>query len=142
ANDPTRILLTSLLSIFRSPSIFFIRTRTTVKPEASYVNYHNIQNGLLCKQFAILTCRGVFSTIGGVIDVSPDQTAKAQREQFYRAVGAKLRRLRCERGWKQETLAHAVGLARTSLTNIEKGRQGLLLHVFAALLSALNAKPE
>ncbi len=41
----------------------------------------------------------------------------------------------------QENLAKLVGLTRTSLTNIEKGRQKILLHTFADLASALGVRP-
>ena len=41
----------------------------------------------------------------------------------------------------QEGLAKLVGLTRTSLTNIEKGRQKILLHTFADLAAALRVAP-
>ena len=62
--------------------------------------------------------------------------------QFYYEVGAKIRQVRKERGMKQETLAEGIGLTRTSLTNIEKGRQRLLLHMFIHIAASLGVEPN
>ncbi|MFN7141726.1 MAG: helix-turn-helix domain-containing protein [Limisphaerales bacterium] len=64
-------------------------------------------------------------------------TLAFQREQFYREVGARIRVARESKGLTQEAVAASIGLSRTSLTNIEKGRQKLLLHTLAELASAL-----
>lgn len=45
-------------------------------------------------------------------------------------------------GMTQEKLGLLVGLSRTSITNIEKGRQHVLLHQVFAIASALKAPPE
>lgn len=43
-------------------------------------------------------------------------------------------------GLTQAALANAVSLSRTSITNIEKGRQPILLHTLYSIASALNMK--
>lgn len=45
-------------------------------------------------------------------------------------LGARVRRLRLERNISQAQLAEAIGMARTSITNIEVGRQGLVTPSF------------
>lgn len=69
-------------------------------------------------------------------------TASFGREQLYRELGAKIRLFREKKGMTQGELAEGVGLTRTSLTNIEKGRQKILLHTlmdFSEVL-AVDAK--
>jgi transcriptional regulator with XRE-family HTH domain len=46
----------------------------------------------------------------------------------YREFGKRLRDARKQAGLSQEALADKVGFARTSITNIEKGRQHFTLH--------------
>lgn len=62
---------------------------------------------------------------------------------LYRAFG-KLVRLHRERrtDMTQEKLGRLVGLSRTSITNIEKGRQHVALHQLFALAEALKVRPE
>jgi transcriptional regulator with XRE-family HTH domain len=49
-------------------------------------------------------------------------------DDFYKAVGSLIQKNRTEKKLTQEKLAEKVSLTRTSITNIEKGRQKLLLH--------------
>jgi transcriptional regulator with XRE-family HTH domain len=42
----------------------------------------------------------------------------------------------------QEVLASQVGLTRSSITNIEAGRQRIQLHVFLEIAAALDVPPE
>ena len=42
----------------------------------------------------------------------------------------------------QEELGRRVDLSRTSITNIEKGRQRILLHQLVDIAAALDAKPQ
>lgn len=51
-----------------------------------------------------------------------------QIEPVYRQLGAKIESIRTTLGWKQDDLAKKVGLTRTSIVNIEGGRQRILLH--------------
>jgi transcriptional regulator with XRE-family HTH domain len=57
---------------------------------------------------------------------------------FYRRVGEKIRTKRQERGLSQDGLAKAIGLKRPSLSNIEKGRQNILLHTFCDIAETLS----
>jgi transcriptional regulator with XRE-family HTH domain len=59
------------------------------------------------------------------------------KETFYKLVGARIREHR-GKNLSQEALASAVGLTRTSISNIEKGRQKLLLHTLADIATALK----
>jgi transcriptional regulator with XRE-family HTH domain len=59
-------------------------------------------------------------------------------ELLYRQIGERLKRRREELGLKQGQLAEAVGLLRTSITNIESGRQRPPIHLLYALCVALN----
>lgn len=62
---------------------------------------------------------------------------------LYKAFG-KMVRLHRERqsDLTQEKLGGRVGLSRTSITNIEKGRQHVALHQIYAIADALNVPPE
>ena len=61
-------------------------------------------------------------------------------ELFYQKVGERIRIKRKERGLSQEGLAEAVGLKRPSMSNIEKGRQNILLHTFCDIAETLGIK--
>jgi transcriptional regulator with XRE-family HTH domain len=63
--------------------------------------------------------------------------------RLYGAFG-KLMRLHREKreGMTQEKLGRLVGLSRTSITNIEKGRQHVSLHQLFAIAEALKVRPE
>jgi transcriptional regulator with XRE-family HTH domain len=68
-----------------------------------------------------------------------DQAA-AQRaiQSLYDLLGKRIAAERRARGITQADLARAVGLTRTSMTNIEAGRQRPPLHVTVALAQALG----
>ena len=57
--------------------------------------------------------------------------------EVYKLVGQRIRAAREKRGLSQEKLAERVDLTRTSITNIEKGRQKLLVHTLFLLSDAL-----
>jgi transcriptional regulator with XRE-family HTH domain len=59
--------------------------------------------------------------------------------KLYRVFGSRLRALREEKSVTQEELARRVELSRTSITNIEKGRQRIMLHQVVELAEALDA---
>ena len=63
-------------------------------------------------------------------------------KDFYPRFGQTLRKARKTSGLSQEDLAKAVGLNRTSVSNIEKGRQKILLQTFCDLLRVLNVEPR
>ena len=58
--------------------------------------------------------------------------------EFYEGLGRRINDTRKQRGLTQEELAERVGLTRTSITNIEKGRQKVLSHLLVELSDALN----
>src|SRR5689334_9116626 len=66
--------------------------------------------------------------------------AMEDQSAFYKQVGE---RIHAERGknLSQEALALAVGLTRSSISNIEKGRQKLLVHTLVDIAGALKVEP-
>jgi DNA-binding XRE family transcriptional regulator len=62
---------------------------------------------------------------------------------FYEEVGRRIREARLRRKPKltQQALAKQVGLTRTSITNVEKGRQKFLLHTLTDIARALQVDP-
>ena len=61
-----------------------------------------------------------------------------QQVVFYQQLGENIRRCRKQSKLSQDTLAKLIGLTRTSLTNIENGRQHPPLHTFCALVEKLK----
>lgn len=61
---------------------------------------------------------------------------------FYKKVGENIRIKRKALGLSQEGLANAIGLKRPSLSNIEKGRQNILLHTFYDIADTLGCDPN
>jgi transcriptional regulator with XRE-family HTH domain len=59
-------------------------------------------------------------------------------DELYRGIGIRIRQERERRGWTQGELADRVGLGRTSMTNIEGGRQRLLVHQLWRIARALS----
>ena len=59
--------------------------------------------------------------------------------EFYRKLGANIRRCREQRKLSQDAVAKMAGLTRTSLTNIESGRQHPPLHTFCEIADQLGA---
>ncbi|MGC4052414.1 MAG: helix-turn-helix transcriptional regulator [Paludibaculum sp.] len=68
--------------------------------------------------------------------------AMRDHEAFYKRVGEKIRKRREERGLSQEGLAKAVGLKRPSMSNIENGRQNILLHTFCDIAETLDTNTD
>jgi transcriptional regulator with XRE-family HTH domain len=60
-----------------------------------------------------------------------------ENREFYAAVGQRIAKLRTGR-LTQEALAKKTGLTRTSIINIEKGRQQILLHTLIDVSRALQ----
>jgi len=63
-------------------------------------------------------------------------------EQIYQQVGRILRARREQLQLTQNEVAEAVGLSRTSVTNIESGRQALLLHQLQRFALILRLDPR
>lgn len=59
-------------------------------------------------------------------------------ESLYKIVGARIRELRDSRGLTQASLASRVGLERSSIANIEAGKQKIPLHVLYRLAISLG----
>jgi transcriptional regulator with XRE-family HTH domain len=66
-----------------------------------------------------------------------------KHQDFYEEVGRRIRDARKRRKppLTQEALAELVSLTRTSITNVEKGRQKFLLHTLAEIAAALQVEP-
>jgi transcriptional regulator with XRE-family HTH domain len=62
-------------------------------------------------------------------------------DPIYEEFGRGLRRARKAANLTQEALAERIGLSRTSITNIEKGRQHVSLHMLFSLSSAVGVEP-
>lgn len=64
-------------------------------------------------------------------------------DPFYKAFGVLVKQHRDRReGMTQSKLGSLVGLSRTSITNIEKGRQHVSLHQVYAIAFALRISPD
>jgi transcriptional regulator with XRE-family HTH domain len=62
--------------------------------------------------------------------------------RYYQELGQRVQRIRKRRGLTQESLASMVGLTRTSMVNIERGRQKVLAHTLVRLARALQVEIE
>jgi transcriptional regulator with XRE-family HTH domain len=62
-------------------------------------------------------------------------------DRIYREFGAKLKKARKAAKLNQENLSGRVGLSRTSITNIEAGRQRISLDMLFLLSDALGIPP-
>jgi transcriptional regulator with XRE-family HTH domain len=67
--------------------------------------------------------------------------ALSHQNAFYTEVGRRVRRARETAGLTQEKLATRVALSRTSVTNIESGRQKMMLHTLCEIASVLDIDP-
>lgn len=61
---------------------------------------------------------------------------------FYRELGRLIRDRRKAISMSQATLAANVGLSRTSITNVELGRQHLALHLLYGVANTLSVDPS
>src|SRR5437879_2601330 len=78
----------------------------------------------------------VLLTVGAYMPYSLTKSPTMKdHSTFYKQVGEKIRSRRGKK-LSQEALASAVGLTRTSISNIEKGRQRLLLHTLVDVADA------
>jgi len=65
-----------------------------------------------------------------------------ERKPLYTDIGKRIRSEREALGFAQGELAGAVGLERTSITNIEAGRQRLTIQMLYAIAEALGVPAE
>jgi len=63
-------------------------------------------------------------------------------DQVYAVLGHRIRELRHDKGLTQIDLAHALGLSRTSIANIEVGRQRILMHQLLQLADVFHTSPQ
>ena len=63
-----------------------------------------------------------------------------QTKKLYEEVGRRIRTARVGRGVTQDALAERVGLTRTSITNVEAGKQKLPLHTLFEIAAALQVE--
>lgn len=61
---------------------------------------------------------------------------------LYSEIGELVRAYRERINLTQEALARMVGLTRTSITNIERGRQQVLVHLLFLIADALGITPD
>lgn len=64
-----------------------------------------------------------------------------QIDRFYADLGQRLHRARTAARITQQGLATVAGLTRSSVANVEAGRQRVPLHVLAAMAGALRVEP-
>lgn len=62
-------------------------------------------------------------------------------DDMYARIGAQLRAARKRRGINQQDLGTAVGLTRSSIANVEHGRQHIQVHTLVAACHALGLDP-
>jgi transcriptional regulator with XRE-family HTH domain len=69
------------------------------------------------------------------------ETTDIMLKHFYAAVGARVRSARDGAGLSQSMLAHRIGFTRSSVANLEAGRQRIALHLFVLIAQELGANP-
>ena len=87
-----------------------------------------------------MTLKVTSSTLTYLSPASYDPGVKAG--DTYRALGRIVRERREASDLTQADLAHAIGLGRTSVANIEAGRQSVLVHQLYGLAQALGCEPR
>ena len=65
-----------------------------------------------------------------------------EQKRFYSSLGERLQRARRRQGLTQEELAARIDFTRTSVVNIEKGRQKVLCHTLVDLLRELRVAAD
>lgn len=63
-----------------------------------------------------------------------------RQEAFYAELGRRIKRARQQKALTQQALADAIGLTRTSITNIECGRQPVMAHHLVRIASSLGVE--
>lgn len=71
-----------------------------------------------------------------------DYIVDMEIDLIYKEFGRLLKKSRTAANLTQETLAKRVGLSRTSITNIEKGRQHINLHMLYVLSDSIGVRPS
>ena len=63
-------------------------------------------------------------------------------DQTVKRFGANVRAARRAKGWTQEDLAHASGLATVQVSRVERGVREVRLTTILSLISALGVPPD
>jgi transcriptional regulator with XRE-family HTH domain len=63
---------------------------------------------------------------------------RAEQAAFYQQIGTNIRKCRTRLNLSQNALGRLIGMTRTSLTNIENGRQHPPLHTFCEIVEQLK----
>lgn len=84
-------------------------------------------------------CRKRVSILDDRRSACDESPVASEQGPFYRALGDRIRQVRTGVKLSQDSLARAVGLSRTSITNIEKGRQPVQVHLLVKIADALGA---
>lgn len=71
-----------------------------------------------------------------------DYIVDMETDLIYKEFGKLLKKSRTAANLTQEALAKRVGLSRTSITNIEKGRQHINLHMLYVLSNSIGIRPS
>jgi transcriptional regulator with XRE-family HTH domain len=72
--------------------------------------------------------------------ISTDPAADIRLTAVYQEIGNRIARARKKSGLSQHDLAVRIGLQRTSVTNIEKGRQKIMVHTLIDMAKHLNVE--
>lgn len=67
--------------------------------------------------------------------------AQADAPLIYKMIGERIRDERQKKRLTQDELASRVGLKRASITNVERGRQQILVHTLLQIADSLETSP-
>lgn len=68
--------------------------------------------------------------------------AQADPSAIYKMIGERIRDERQKKRLTQDELASRIGLKRASITNVERGRQQLLVHTLLQIAESLGTSPD
>ncbi len=103
-----------------------------------YVSHTNCVHPHTCCQRPKRVCYvDIREILPDTIDVAP---TRSDHQLFYRQFGRILAEARNKKNISQEVLARELGLTRTSITNIEKGRQPVQLHTLYHISQLLSVE--
>lgn len=68
----------------------------------------------------------------------PKSTKRRVIEPIYKQIGEIMREMRLRRGWNGDELGEKLGLTRASISNIENGRQRVMIHDLARIARVLG----
>lgn len=111
-------------------------TGTRVGPRPVLVKLDDL---LFSREFLLETQAGRLPVYdeGGMVAYLSD----ADVDRFYAAVGSRVRSTRAGRGMSQAGLAQQIGFTRSSVSNLEAGRQRIALHLLVQIARALDCEP-